>query len=427
MEKFIKCLKATLTLVLLLSFMPTLAEADETVTLKFAMWDTELAERELKEIIEPFEEKHPNIKVEMQAMPFAEYWQKVQTSIAGGDPYDVFAMSVAYIWEFAHKGMVMDLTPMYDRIVAESGEGYFYDAVLDCVRYPNAEGQLYELPFAWVDSLLYYNKTVFDEAGIPYPTNEWTYDDLWEAAEKLTSGAGPGKKYGFTNYVSHEFIDSYIKAAGGQVLNDSMTECVVNSEVSVKALEEVYSKVEQGILPAISSMIGQPDLFLSGKAAMSIGGSYLIDTYREIEEFDWDVVLVPSNATTGIRSIYGGPDGVSIASNCAHPEEAMLFVEYYCDKGRTATSYMGGKASIVNKLTQDPLWLESDKKPANKKAIIESGPYIQGADFSYKWSEWRMGIMRNELESAFSGDKTIQEACDRIVEQTNAILSELKK
>lgn len=404
---------------------PGLAEK-EPVVIKYIMWDNSVKETEIEKIIKPFEAANPGIKVDIQAMPFGEYWKKIQVSIAADDPYDVFAMSVAYSWEFAHKGMVMNLQPMYDRIVAEKGKDFLYGSMMNPLRYPSESDDLYGMPYAWVGSLLFYNKTMFDEAGLEYPNSQWTYDDMWAAAQKLSSGEGPARKYGFQVDATHEFIDAYINAAGGRVLNEGMTECLLNEDASVKAVEELYSKIQSGIAPTPSSLQGQPDVFMSGKVAMKIAASYNIDLYREIKDFDWDVAMVPINALTGKRVVYGGPDSLAIAANCKHPEEAMKFLEYYCFSGRDVSSYMGGKASIAVGLTEDEAWLEKDLKPSNKQALLDSAPFMKGADFSYKWMEWRVGVMTTELGSAFNGEKTVKQACEDATKQINAILEEIK-
>lgn len=426
MKRFPKIISVLLTLMILCSLTVSVMAEGETVTLKYVMWDPSIKDTEMEQVVKPFEEANPNIKIDLQAMPWDEYWKKIQVSIAANDPYDIFAMSVAYAWEFAHKDMLMNLQPLYEDIVAKNGEDFLYETMLTPMRYPDADGDLYAMPYAWVGSLLYYNKTMFDAAGLEYPTDEWTYDDMWAAAEKLTSGAGPAKKYGFNINVNHEFLDAYINAAGGHVLNDEMTECLLNEPVVVDTLTDLLGKIDSGIAPTLASLQGQPDPFLSGKVAMAIGASYQIDSYREITDFEWDVTMVPSNAQTGNRVVYGGPDSMAIASNCKHPEEAMKFLEYYCVSGRDVSSYMGGKASIVRPLTEDEAWLELDLEPKNKAALLKSADYLKGADFCYKWSEWRSTIMTNELTSAFNGDKTIQDACDAATEQINAILAEVQ-
>ena len=416
---------ALLTLMLLLSFaVPALAEY-EVVTIRYAMWDASIKDKEIEEIIKPFEEANPGIKVELTAIPWDEYWKKMQVGIAGGDTYDVFAMSVAYAWEFAHKGMVMNLQPLYEEIVAEHGEDYLYGNMLDVGRYPDPTGDLYAMPYGWVGSLLFYNKTMFDEAGLDYPTDDWSWDDLWDAAEKLVSGQGPAKKYGFRVWISHELLHAYINAAGGHVLNDEMTECLINQPEAVAALEELKNKIDAGICPTIASMEGQPDPFLTGKVGMTVGGSYAIESYREITDFEWDCVMVPYNAQTGKRVIYGGPDSLAISATTEHPEEAMKFLEYYCASGRSVESFMGGKASIVRAISEDEAWLEKGQLPENKAALLKSAEYLKGADFCYKWSEWYTSIIGNELNSAFNGDITMQEACDTAAKQVNAILAEV--
>ena len=422
MKRLVRILVACLALLIVFGSLPVQSNSNQ-VTLKYSMWDVQLKELEEETIIKPFEESHPNIKIDFQPMPWDEYWKRIQTSVAANDPYDVFYMSVAYTQEFARKGMIMNLQPYLDESVDLRTLTEF-DAVLDILRY---EGDLYAFPYAWVCSLLYYNKDMFDAAGVDYPTDDWTFDDMWDAAAQLTSGEGPGKQYGIHAHLGHPFLDAYINAAGGYVLNDDFSKCLVDEPEAVAAIQDIYNRIYvDGVSPSPASLQGQPNPFLSGRVAMYIEGSYMIDTYRTITDFDWDVVMVPKNAETDKRVVYGGPDSMVVASNTQYPDEALEFLMYYCAYGRDISSYMGGKVPISRVLAEEEEWLEIGQKPENKIAILKSAPFLKGADFSYKWMEWRFSIMGSELANAFEGNVTIQEACDTTAIETNKILAEIQ-
>lgn len=425
MKHFTKGLCTLLVMLMILATFGIGFAEEEKVTIRYAMWgDTTQLETLEKTIIEPFEAANPNIDIEANVFPWGEYWTKMQANIAGGEVYDVYDMSIAYVWEYAHKGLLLNIDEYYDDLIAEYGEDYLYTGIVDELRYPDKSGSLYAFPYGWVASVLFYNKTMFDEANLEYPTSDWTYDDMWAAAEKLTSGAGPAKKYGFVQSpTSNEFMDAYINAAGGYVLSEDYTECLINQEPAVKALEELYSYVEKGVIPKPED--NTSPFFMTGKGAMSIGNIFSYTSYKDITDFEWDIAMVPKNAETGKRVIYGGPDSVCVSSATEHPDEAVQFLFWHTIHSRTSENIAAGTASIVKSLNNE-VWATSEGSPANKMVVAESGEYMKGADFCYKWSEWRGGIVSNELTAAFNGQIGIQEACDKIVEQVNAILAEVQ-
>ncbi|NMB12714.1 MAG: sugar ABC transporter substrate-binding protein [Firmicutes bacterium] len=417
-DRLLSALLGSLIVLVLMSF----TASAEQVTLKYMIWDPSIKDTEINEVIKPFEAANPNIKIEFEAIPWEAYWQKVQTLSAAGTPPDVFNMSVAYAWDFANKGLIKNLQPMLD--MEFEMDDYFGD-VVDILRY---NGDAYCFPFAWVCSVLYYNKDMFDAAGLDYPDETWNWNDLLDAAKVLTVDTnkdGRPDQWGFLSDYNHEVLDSLIKSNGGQVLSSDFSTCELNSPEAIEAtqfLVDMINKHEVSPSPALL-LQGAPDPFLTGRVAMRVAGSYFIDTYRTIKAFDWDITMVPQNSKTGIRSIYGGPDSVVIGSKTKYPKEAWEFVKFIIGKNRTVESFMGGKVPIYKPLAYSDGWLEIGKKPENKRAILDSAQHVQGADFSSQWAEWRMTVMNNELQPAFLGEKPVDACIKSATEAINKVLA----
>lgn len=412
---------ALLGCLLVLVLVSSFAVSAEQITLKYMIWDPGIKDTEINEVIKPFEAANPNIKIDFEAIPWEAYWQKVQTLSAAGTPPDVFNMSVAYAWDFANKGLIKNLQPMLD--MEFDMTDYFSD-VIDILRY---NGDVYSFPFAWVCSVLYYNKDMFDAAGLAYPDETWDWDDLLDAAKMLTvdkNNDGRIDQWGFLSDYGHEILDSVIKANGGRVLSSDFSTCELDSPEAIEATQSLVDMIHKDkVSPSPALMQGAPDPFLTGRVAMRIGGSFLIDTYRTIKGFDWDIAMVPVNSRTGIRSIYGGPDSVVIGSNTKYPKEAWEFVKFIIGKNRTVESFMGGKVPIYKPLAYSEAWLEKGKKPDNKRVILDSAPYVEGADFSSKWAEWRLTVMNNELQPAFLGEKPLDACMKSAADAINKVLA----
>ena len=147
-------------------------------TLKYMMWDPSQLEVE-KETIAAFENSNPGLKIEVNAMPPKEYWPRISALAAAGDLPDVFAMSSGYIQSWQADGQLYDLKSFANQLDMSK----WFSGAMDVAR---LEGGLYAFPQNWVAPVMYFNKDAFDEAGIPYPTSNWTWNDFLSAAILLT-------------------------------------------------------------------------------------------------------------------------------------------------------------------------------------------------------------------------------------------------
>lgn len=394
------------------------------VTLSYTSWELypQQAENERKSLIEPFQQQFPNIKVENSAVAgYDAYWQKIQTLYATGKAPDVYAMSVGYEWDFANEEKIIDLD---DRIKAEMPAEEYYQSPLPMLRYPDPRGRLFAFPFQWVCSVLYYNKDLFDQAGVPYPDEGWTYDTLLDAAKELT-GAG---QFGFNSNSAHTQLDPAIYANGGKVLTDDYKRCALAD--SPEAIETI-----QWFVDLIAKHRVAPDAnqsrdiglgtanspFQSGRVAMVIDGSWQISTTRGVD-FNWDIAMVPSGKIK--RVIYGGPDSLSISATTPHVEDAWQFLKFAVGPARTVESFGPGVVPIYKATATSQGWLEAGGEPSNKKVILASEPYMMGAEFiSNNWTEWRITAMNSGLTPAFLGGTSVTDAVNTTCANIDAILA----
>ncbi len=401
-------------------------KAAEKITLKYMNWEPANKDNEIANIIRPFEQKFPNVTIDFQPMPWDSYWKKIQVMASTDELPDVFWMSIASNWEYAYKGVIKNLSPIIENDPETKGLTNYLPKFFDQVKYPDANGDIFSMPYAWVCSLLFYNKTMFDAAGVSYPTEEWTWDDLKASAVKLTKGEGAKKQFGFLSSSVWDTMDQYISANDGYILSEDMKTSKLNEPVAVEGIQFFVDMIHKDkVSPTPADLKGMPAPFRSGKVAMQIGISASISDFREINNFDWDVAMVPKSAKTGKRVVYGGADPICISEKTKYEDMAWEFVKYYSGPGRSLESFSGGKGTPYKPIAEDPNWLEADKKPANKSLMLKSADYIRGADFGYKWSEWRASVMQAELEPAFLGTKSVQECADTATKKINDILAEL--
>ena len=277
---------------------------DSGKPLTVAIWDNNQLPG-LKEIIGDFTTE-TGIEVEIQMVPWDQYWTLLEAGAQGGDLPDVFWMHSNYSQKFMSNDILLDLTDKVPQSSTVDMANYYQD-IAELYQY---DGKIYGIPKDYDTIGLWYNKTMFDEAGISYPDETWTWDTFAEAAEKLTKA--DGSQYGFTSPASFNQDGYYnlIYSMGGSVLSEDKTKSMWNSEETVAAMNWWYDNLVTKAMPTQQVMAeNTPDVMLgSGKAAMVFEGSWMIAAMKGNEYIvsNCDVAVLPK-AEDGTRiSIYNG-------------------------------------------------------------------------------------------------------------------------
>ena len=272
-------------------------------SLSVMIWDT-YQEPGLTEILNDFTEE-TGIEAEIQVVTWDDYWTLLSAGAQGGSMPDVFWMHSNEAERYMSNEMLLDLT---DRI-ADSDK-------IDMSKYPEDitelytyDGKNYAIPKDVDTIALWYNKTLFDEAGLAYPTADWTWDDLYEAAKALTKDG----VYGFGCSATNNQAGYYnlIYDMGGYVINDDKTASGYDDPNTIKAMQYFEKMIQEGIMPSQQTMSESAEdvLLGSGTLAMATQGSWMLSAFKENEYIaqNCDCVELPKDAASGKRvSIYNG-------------------------------------------------------------------------------------------------------------------------
>lgn len=292
-----------------------------------------------------FTEQHPNIKVEIIAVPYDNFDSKLQTLVASGNAPDVTTHVQAMgFTDFYSKDMLTDLTPY----IEETGFDYKAAGIPETVMKSAMEdGKVYGIPLNTFTSVLVYNKDIFDAAGIAYPTSDyedktWTYDKMIELAKQLTSGEEGNKTYGLLWNWSGTTPAQDPQYFGASVFNmdESNSAFAKSCNMSEPDVIEAYQKIAnlafvEGISPSPviqQSMAGTNDSepFLSGRIAMALEGGWILNGLNELP-FKTGVAAVPIGADENVRDvIYTDPYFVLKGSK--HPKEAFEFIAFMASR-----------------------------------------------------------------------------------------------
>ncbi len=293
----------------------------ETITY-FTFSAAPLHLEQLDQMISAFESVNPNIAVKVETAAWADYFTKLATWIAADEAPDIFELNYENFVSYAAKGVLMDLIPLIAKDNTFDPEIY-HSKAYNAFYY---NGRQYGLPETFSNVLLFYNKDLFDEAGIPYPTEDWTWEDELEAAQKLTDIEN-GVWGDFQPIQFWEFY-KVIAQAGGSFFSKDETQVTINSEAGVEALYWLIDKVQQyHVMPTEEEMggIADIDLFKMGKLAMLHMGIWMFDYYKDVD-FSWDIALEPGNI---IKAHHFFSNGVVMSANTEHSEAAWKWMRFF--------------------------------------------------------------------------------------------------
>ena len=402
-------MKKTLVLLLALALALTLAVSAlaEPVTITYAHFSGAGAQEEtLKAMIAVFEEKNPDIKVDLQITGYDDYFTKLATTVGGGNAPDVFEMNMENYLAYMLRGACADLTGLVNADNYSAG-------TLEAV---SANGALYAVPMSFSTCVLIYNKALFDQAGIDYPTADWTWTEVQAAAEAIK--ALGDDIWGYYQPITYNEFYKSIKGNGGSLLNEDYTAFTVNSEANVAVLDAMLNRVrgEGHVQPTAEEMAGRGDwdLFTEGKLGMIITGIWAFPTFTEKCGFDWDIVVEPGFAT---KSTFFFANVNCVSPSSDKKEAAAKFIDAMGSDPdivqlRLDASWELPTIADQSKLTQ---YLEVTP-PANRAAVFDSMDFA-AAPPALKESGAASEIINNVLSTLEMSDVTAQEALDDIQSQ----------
>jgi multiple sugar transport system substrate-binding protein len=231
-------------------------------------------------------------------------------------------------------------------------------------------GGTYGLPWCYASQVLYYNKDLFDAAGVSYPTNDWTWDDYREAALKLSSGSGTSKIWGTDAFSFPGIWYSLAGQAGDPVINaDGNLDLGDGIKRALEFTNEL-TNIDKVASPPAASGQNVTDLFAAGRSAMSLNGSWAIGTYRDAE-FNWDIAPMPKDKTSYV-SLHTG--FYTIYKDSKQKDAAWSFIEFMMsEEGQKITSEVTSNPSAIKSLADSPVWQIGGKGgPTNWGAITDA-------------------------------------------------------
>lgn len=365
------------------------AEPGKKVELKLTTWAGADEAKELQQILDELNEKSTTYTIVQDSNP-AEYDTRLITQLTGNSGPDLFWISAQRAAQFSSEGAMLDIT---DRLKSSDKPAANVDDYYESSLQPfTHDGKAYGLPWLQQPVMLYVNKGLFDEAGVAYPDETWTWEQFTDAATKLTkdkNGKHPGEdgfdeksvvQWGFT-LNGWPPSQMFIWQNGGDVLTED-GQSPIDSPEAKEALN-FYSELVKGPLTPSQQIVrdrGFDKMFRDGQVAMFMGGAAddLDSTVDNVQAF-----MVPAGPT-GIHATFGDILGMGINVNTKNPDAAF---EALVDLSDAIHHWkiMPPRKSLADLATLQEL---HPKKSHSLEAIISSMEYARPYRYSEKYPEW---------------------------------------
>lgn len=317
------------------------ATEDGKVELNVSVWSLD-QENLMKEQAAKYTESHPNVVINTRMAPWSEYWTKLEAGATGSAAPDIITMNVLHVEEYASAGILMDLTEAEAKSDLHATENFPAPLLNGYI----VDGKLYGIPKDFDTNAIFYNKELFDAAGVEYPKDGMTFEEFRalceELKDKLPEGAYPtaiNRNSGQTTY------QATIYANGGYVLNEDNTKSGWDDPKTIGGVQPWLDLVLDGLSPTLEQMSDtDPDsMFQGGHLAMYLSGNYMITDYNKTLEGKYGIAQRPSFNGKHTDIINGL--AYSVSANTQYPQEALDFVLWL--GGKEAQEIAGKSGTII--------------------------------------------------------------------------------
>jgi ABC-type glycerol-3-phosphate transport system substrate-binding protein len=309
--------------------------------LVFSMWGDLFSVENMQKVLDSYEQANSGISIEIEHYPFGDYNQKIPLELAAGSGPDVISTVDLIAPQLISAGRALDLTPYLETYQTEVGKDVseiYFPAAIDIF---SRDGKLFAIPYYVDPSIMWINKALFDEAGIEYPTADWTWEQFLDMARQLTIDEGGNsvasgslnpdtiQQWGISTHTA--YWDSWLKANGSSpwTADESASNLLDPAAVEALTLIGQLSWERLALSTGMERMVGAEAgyfAFGTGRVAMSFNASWIMSYLGEVDPLVQVIPLGPNGDQHGSRLHSGG---YTINAATESPDEAFAFATFF--------------------------------------------------------------------------------------------------
>jgi multiple sugar transport system substrate-binding protein len=395
-------------------------EAGGPVEVTLFTWTRPAELKVNQDLCAQFEAQHPDIRVEIINEPGDRAMDKLQAMVAAGNPPDVMSIHGALFIPLAAKDALLDLDPL----IAQDQEfdlEDFYPELVELCRY---ERRLYSLPRYTSVYVLFYNKDLFDAAGLNYPNETWTWNEYLAAARKLTvaSGDPERRRVGCVIDFWGARIYPWVWAAGGEILERGGRRCLLDSAEAREALQflvDLRHKWEVCPPTTMAERRQNIAMFTNGQVAMFQTGAWDIQQMKEAKGLRWDIAPLPKKKQ---HATLLGMENYAIAASTEHPREAWELFKFLLGPEAQETMAREMEKQPSRQSVANGPYLEQDAG-YDRRVFVEALSYARQAPNIPEWDRVAHFI-QEQLDLMWIGEVSVEEGTRRAAGQVTEALGE---
>lgn len=412
------------SLVLLLT-LGTYSIAQTTVT--WAMWGSPEEITTHQNVADAFMAQNADIEIEIWSQPWGDYFTKIQTLWAAGDASVIpDVMFLSPIQSYAADGV---LEPLNSYIGATNYPiDDYWPSLLEFGIY---DSQIYGLPRDIGLEVLYYNKDIFDEVGMSYPDDSWTWDDLLAAAEQITDVTSSGRVVRHALGMEGGKYQLWVGQNGGSILDDmrNPSACTLAEPAALEAIEFFAGMMNENHAMRDANLGqagGDSAVFQSGQAAMIIQNASRVSAFNTAG-MNYDVAVVPI-PEGGQRSASAGGAAWTMSSFSDDKDAAWTFLSWLqgSDGGQAIYTASGEILPALQSTAKSDAFMGASDSPANRAAFITEGENAKVGRIGYfaEWNELNGTIIGPALQSIWAGEGNATDVLPQLCSDVDTFLAD---
>ena len=393
------------------------SKSGDKVELTLGIWDENQRDA-MQKMIDAYEAENDNVSISIQLTPYkgGEYWTKLEASGGGGTAPDVFWLNVLHLDSYVEGGILDDLS---DAIASSDIKDNFSDTLVNnYVR----DGKNYAVPKDFDTNALWYNKDLFDQAGVEYPTDDMTYDDLVALATELKDKL-PDGVYPFACPVDFQtWYYQTVYANGGWILNDDATETGYGDAKTQEGIQCWIDMIDAGLSPSASTLseTGSDAMFEGEQIAMTLAGSYMVPEYASNDTIKDKIDCVEVPTFNGVEDNCINGLGFAVYEGSKQKEEAEKFAIWM---GSSEAQKIQGETGVVISAREDA---QQYFAKANEQYNLAA--YTNHSAEAYPLPVCSKAAELYDMEStwltkAYTGEMSLADACSGLKEEADALLA----
>ena len=417
MKKIPRIASLVLAITLLLS-LSGCGASDGKTRLKFQIWD--VAQRDsMQAICDAYTAKNPDVTIEVQVTSWNEYWTKLEAAAESNTMPDIFWMHTNQILYYSDFGMLADVTDLYNDVEADYYQNHFSEISIGNAQGSN--GRMYGVPKDKDNIFLVYNKEMFDAAGVAYPDENWTWDDLTAASAQIYDKTG---KYGFMAYNDDQMgYWSFVYQAGGCILTEDKTRGGFDQPGTKKGMEFYVGMQDNDWCPKQTyfAETAPGTAFFSEVGSMYVEGNWeLMNKCINFPNMDgkWDIAPMPKcpDPVSGDgRATISNGLCYSTAAHGKTRDIALDVIKFFgSEEAQLLASSYGAAISAYNG-TEQPYFDAFDKAgyDINVEIVMDQFEYgVQNVNNAAK-PKWKSPVL-DELNKVYNGQQSLDSAMANI-------------